>query len=30
MTLSNLILMILFFICGIIFEQDRNGSLGKE
>lgn len=30
MTISNIILMILFFICGIIYEQDRNGTLGKE
>ena len=30
MTISNIILMILFFFCGIIYEQDRNGTLGKE
>ncbi len=30
MTISTVILMILFFICGIIFEQDRNGTIGKE
>ena len=30
MTISNLILMLLFFICGIIYEQDRNGTIGKE
>lgn len=30
MTLSTVILMILFFVCGIIFEQDRNGTIGKE
>lgn len=30
MTLHTIVLMILFFICGIIYEQDRNGTLGKE
>ena len=27
MTIKIVILMIMFFICGIIFEQDRNGNL---
>ena len=30
MSVSSIILMIMFFICGIIFEQDRNGTLGKD
>ena len=27
MTIESIVLMILFFVCGIIFEQDRSGKL---